>query len=299
MHLRLSEEVAAALESGRPVVALESTVISHGLPHPQNLETAIRLQQIVYEAGAVPATIAIFDGEFHVGPDRERIEFLATHKNIRKASLRDLPVAAAKKLNCSTTVATTAFAAHEAGIKVFATGGIGGVHRGDLYDVSADLVTLSRTPMIVVCSGPKIVLDLPATREWLETFGITVLGWKCDEMPAFYSRNSGLPVDERVESASDVVGVAFARDRLGLQTAILVAVPVPEDSAIDGAELEAVLERSLQAASNQSIVGKEITPFLLAELAKLTGDRTLKSNIALLENNARVAAEIAYGILTT
>jgi len=293
MQLRLSDEVAAALESGKPVVALESTVISHGLPHPQNLETANRLEQIVRNAGVTPATIAIFEGEFHIGLSKDKIEFLASDPNIRKASLPDLPIAAARKLNCATTVATTAFAAEKAGIRVFATGGIGGVHRGNAYDVSADLVALSRTPIVVVCSGPKIVLDLPATREWIETFGIPVLGWQCDDMPAFYSLSSGLSVDERVESPTDVVALATARDKLGMTNAILVTVPIPEGSALDGSELETVLCESLQSASKQGISGKAITPFLLAELARRTGDRTLRSNVALLENNARVAAELA------
>ena len=293
MHLRLSEEVAAALENGKPVVALESTVISHGLPHPQNLDTALRLEQIVRNGGCIPATIAIFDGEFYVGLDREKIEFLANEKDIRKASLRDLAIAAAKKLNCATTVAATAFAAEKAGITIFATGGIGGVHRGNAHDVSADLVALSKTSISVVCSGPKIVLDVPATREWLETFGVPVLGWMCDEMPAFYSRSSGLVVDERVESALDVVAILAARDRLGLTNAVLITVPVPQDAAIDASELETVLTESLKAASQQGVTGKAITPFLLSELAQRTGDRTLRSNVALLENNARVAAEIA------
>src|SRR6187399_168727 len=196
MKIDLSGEVADAIRDSRPVVALESTVISHGLPYPQNLETALKLESIIRDAGAMPATIAVFDGTFCVGTDRGQIERLATEKNIRKISRRDLPLAAAKGLTCATTVATTAFIAHRAGIRVFATGGIGGVHRGYDRDVSADLPELVRTPITVVCSGAKIVLDLPATREWLETFGVTVLGWQCDELPAFYSRASGLAVDE-------------------------------------------------------------------------------------------------------
>src|SRR3954462_4073687 len=221
MHLRLNDEVAAALEHKKPVVALESTVIAHGLPYPKNLETANRLEEIVRAAGAVPATIAVFDGEFCIGLDTQQIEFLATDKNVRKISRRDLAIAAAKRLTCATTVATTSFIANKAGIKVFATGGIGGVHRGFSSDVSADLVELARTPVVVVCSGPKIVLDLPATREWLETFGGTVLGWQCDEMPAFYSRSSGLYVDERVETADEVAEITKARDSLGLSNAIV------------------------------------------------------------------------------
>src|SRR5205807_1435143 len=204
MNINYSGEVSDAIRENKAVVALESTVIAHGLPFPQNVETALKLEAIVRENGAAPATIAVFDGEFHAGLNQRQIEKLATDKNIRKISRRDLAVAIAKKLNCATTVATTAFIAHRAGIKVFATGGIGGVHRGSAGDISADLPELARTPIMVVCSGAKIVLDLPRTREWLETYGICVLGWQCDEMPAFYSRSSGLSVDERVETANEV-----------------------------------------------------------------------------------------------
>jgi pseudouridine-5'-phosphate glycosidase len=297
MHLRLNDEVAAALEHKRPVVALESTVIAHGLPYPKNLETAKRLEEIVRAAGAVPATIAVFDGEFCIGLDSRQIEFLATDKNVRKISRRDLAIAAAKRLTCATTVATTSFIANKAGIKVFATGGIGGVHRGFSSDVSADLVELARTPVVVVCSGPKIVLDLPATREWLETFGVTVLGWQCDEMPAFYSRSSGLHVDERVETVDEVAEITKARDSLGLSNAIVVTVPVSEASALDARELETILNESVKLASEQKITGKNVTPFLLEELSKRTSGRTLETNIALLENNARVAADIANAMI--
>lgn len=293
MKLTFNKEVREALDNGGPVVALESTVIAHGLPYPQNVETALKLEQIVRKNGAVPATIAVFDGEFHAGLNQEQIEFLATEKNIRKISRRDLPVAAARKLNCATTVATTSFIAHAAGIKVFATGGIGGVHRGDGWDVSADLPELAGTPIVIVCSGAKIVLDLPATREWLETHGITVLGWQCGEMPAFYSRKSGLEVDETVETAGEAAEIAVSRDRLGLKSAVLVTVPVPPEFEIAHDELENILARSLRLAGEMKVTGKEITPFLLSEMSKESGGRTLAANIALLENNARVAAEIA------
>ena len=297
MQLNFSNEVASALQSRKPVVALESTVIAQGLPYPQNFDTAIKLEQIVREADVTPATIAVFDGKFCVGLDRAQIERLATDNAIRKISRRDLAIAAAKKLTCATTGATTAFIAHRAGIKVFATGGIGGVHRGFSADVSADLVELSQTPIVVVCSGAKIVLDLPATREWLETYGITVLGWQCDEMPAFYSRSSGLAVDERVETADEVAAIAAARDELQLAGAVLVTVPVPREFEIDRTELENILDESLETAEKNSIRGKEITPFLLSEMSRRSDGRTLVSNIALLENNARVAAEIARTII--
>ena len=296
MELKLSDEVASAFRDGLPVVALESTVIAHGLPYPQNLETAQKLEAIVRENGAVPATIAVFGGEFCIGSNRRQIEQLATRGDIRKISRRDLPVAVAKRLDCATTVATTAFLAHMAGIKVFATGGIGGVHRGMANDVSADLPELSRTPIIVVCSGAKIVLDLPATREWLETSGVTVLGWQCDEMPAFYSRSSGLDVDERVGTADEVAAIAIERDTIGLTNAILVTVPVPTVFEIDREDIESILSDALNAATREGITGKDITPFLLARMSEKSGGRTLASNIALLESNARVAAEIAKAL---
>lgn len=296
MNLKISEEVADALENKKPVVALESTVIAHGLPFPENIETARKLETIVRENGAIPATIAVFDGEFCVGLNGEQIEFLAAGKNIRKISRRDLPVAAAKKMNCATTVATTAFIAHRAGIKVFATGGIGGVHRGFSADVSADLPELAETPVTVVCSGAKIVLDLPATREWLETNGVCVLGWNCDEMPAFYSRKSGLSVDEKIESAEEAVNIIRARDDLKLKNAVLVTVPVPEDFEIESKELEKILSDALESSEKQKIKGKEITPFLLAQMSEKSAGKTLRANIALLENNARIAANIAAAL---
>ena len=296
MKINLNSEVSEALRDNMPVVALESTVIAHGLPFPQNLETALKLESIIRENGGIPATIAVFDGEFCVGLDQIQIERLATDKNIRKISRRDLAVAVAKKLNCATTVATTTFIAHRAGIKVVATGGIGGVHRGFASDVSADLPELAYTPMVVVCSGAKIVLDLPATREWLETNGITVLGWQCDEMPAFYSHSSGLEVDERVETAQEVTEIARARDGLGLKNSILVTVPVPIEFEIARDELERILADSLALASSENISGKAITPFLLGQMSERSNGRTLAANIALLENNARIASEIAKAV---
>ena len=293
MQFNIAEEVAVALTDGQAIVALESTVIAHGLPYPKNLETALELESIVRTAGAVPATIAVFDGEFCIGLSKDQIEKLATGKTIRKISRRDLPIAVANKLTCATTVATTAFIAHRAGIKVFSTGGIGGVHRGFSADVSADLPELAQTPITVVCSGAKIVLDLPQTREWLETHGITVLGWQCDEMPAFYSRSSGLSVDETVATSSDVVSIVKSRDELGLKNAVLVTVPVPSEFEIDRGELEAILADALELANERGIRGKEVTPFLLSQMSERSGGRTLAANIALLENNARVAAGIA------
>ena len=298
MQLKLSTEVSDAIRDRSPVVALESTVIAHGLPYPHNLETAVKLEQIVRENGAVPATIAVFGGEFYIGLDASQIEYLATANNIRKISRRDLPIAVANKLDCATTVATTTFIAHRAGIRVFATGGIGGVHRGFDADVSADLPELAQTPITVVCSGAKIVLDLPRTREWLETNGITVLGWQCDELPAFYSPTSGLAIDERVDTAGEVASVITARDELGLKNSILLTVPIPTEFEIDRSELESILADALELADERGVTGKEITPFLLAQMSERSGGRTLAANIALLENNARVAASVAAAIIS-
>ncbi|MBK8466267.1 MAG: pseudouridine-5'-phosphate glycosidase [Chloracidobacterium sp.] len=296
MEIIYNTEISNAIKEGLPIVALESTVIAHGLPYPQNLETAQKLESIVRENRAVPATVAVLGGKFCVGLDSAQIERLATEKGIRKISRRDLPIAVARKLDCATTVATTAFIARRAGIKVFATGGIGGVHRGFSADVSADLPELAQTPITVVCSGAKIVLDLPATREWLETHGIPVLGWQCDELPAFYSRTSGLPIDERVENAGDVAAIINARDGLKLENAILVTVPVPTEFEIDRTELESILADALKFADEKGIRGKEITPFLLTQMSEKSGGRTLAANIALLKNNARVAAEISKAL---
>lgn len=293
MKINLSDEITDAINSNLSVVALESTVIAHGLPYPQNLETARNVEKIIRDGGAIPATIAVFGGECFVGLDDTQIEKLATDKNIRKISPRDLAIAAAKKLDCATTVATTAFFADRVGIKIFATGGIGGVHRGSAADISADLPALANTSITVVCSGAKIVLDLPATREWLETHGVTVVGWQCDELPAFYSRTSGLPIDERVESAGEVAAIVQARDELDLKTAVLVTVPVPTEFEIERGELEKILTDALDLAEQKNIAGKEITPFLLSQMSQLSDGKTLAANIALLENNARVAAEIS------
>lgn len=296
MKINFNEEVADAIENKKPVVALESTVIAHGLPYPQNLETALKLENAVRENGAIPATIAVFGGEFYVGLNHSQIEFLAGGKNIRKISRRDLPIAVGQKLNCATTVATTTFVANLAGIEVFATGGIGGVHRGFDWDISADLPELANTPITVVCSGAKIVLDLPATREWLETNGVGVLGWNCDELPAFYSRKSGLTIDEKIETADEAAEIIRARDELKLKNAILLTVPVPEEFEIESDELEKILSDALKKADEQNIRGKEITPFLLSQMSEKSKGKTLLANIALLENNARVAAQVAVAL---
>jgi pseudouridine-5'-phosphate glycosidase len=293
MKITFNEELAGALHFERPIVALESTVISHGLPHPRNLDTAMRLEQVVRAGGAIPATIAVFNGEIYAGLTSQQLEQLATDDSVRKLSRRDLPIAVGRKLNGATTVATTSLIAHQAGINVFATGGIGGVHRGYAADVSADLPELARTPIIVVCSGAKAILDLAATREWLETNGIAVLGWKCDKMPAFYSASSAFDVDERVDTPDEVSRIADARRDLGLNSALLVTVPVPAEFEIAADEVESLISDALATANSQGIAGKKLTPFLLNELSQKSGGKTLAANVALLENNARVASEIA------
>jgi pseudouridylate synthase len=291
--LQISSEVESALAANGSIVALESTVIAHGLPRPQNLETASRLEQIVRDGGATPATIAVLSGKLCVGLDQNQSELIGNGEDIKKISTRDLAIAVARGWNGATTVASTLWVAQRAGISVFATGGIGGVHRGSLPDVSADLPELARTPMIVVCSGAKIVLDLPATREWLETHGVTVVGYQCDELPAFYSRLSGLPVDARCDSPAEVSQIFKAQRELQMSSALLVTVPVPAEAEVPAAALKTILEESLAAAEASHISGRELTPFLLARMAERSDGATLRANIALLENNARVAAQIA------
>lgn len=292
----IAPEVTEALDRNRAVVALESTVIAHGLPRPTNFETAQHLEHIVRGGGGVPATIGILCGRVKVGLTTEEVRKLAEEDNIRKVSTRDLPIALAERWDGATTVATTCWIAHRAGIKVFATGGIGGVHRGALPDVSADLPELSRTPIIVVCSGAKIVLDLPATREWLETYGVTVIGYGCDDFPAFYSRSSGLPVDTRVDTPSEVARLFRMHTELRMSSALLVTVPVPEEFEVPQGQLQTALAHALESAERNGISGRDLTPFLLSQMAEHSRGATLRANIALLENNARVAAEIAVAL---
>jgi pseudouridylate synthase len=291
--IKIAAEAKIALDANRPVVALESTVIAHGLPRPQNFETAGALEEIVRTEGAIPATIAVLDSALCVGLSADQRGLIANSADVEKVSTRDLPIAIARRSRGATTVAATMWIAHRAGIQVFATGGIGGVHRGSLPDVSADLPELARTPMIVVCSGAKIVLDLPATREWLETHSVTVVGYNCDEMPAFYSRRSDLPVDVRCDSPQEVVEIFNAQRELGMESALLVTVPVPAEAEVDADLLQHVLDDSLAEAERKRITGRDLTPFLLARMAQQSEGATLRANIALLENNVRVSAQIA------
>ncbi len=296
IKLEMSSPVRAALEQHRPIVALESTLITHGLPRPVNLEVARQLEAVVRDNGAVPATIAILDGQIHAGLEPHELERLANLDDVRKVSRRDLPIVTALGRNGATTVAATMWVAAQAGIKVFATGGIGGVHRGQPFDVSADLPELAQTPVVVVCAGAKAILDLPLTLEWLETHGVPVLGFGTDTFPAFYSRSSGLPVDARCDTAGQAAAVIRAKFELGLEGGILIGVPVPEEYAVANEDIEPAIQQALKMADAEHIRGKAMTPFLLKHVSELTEGESQKANIALLENNARAAAQIAKAL---
>jgi pseudouridine-5'-phosphate glycosidase len=289
----LSPEVARALRNGAPVVALESTVITHGLPHPENLTLAQDMHTEVRKENAAPATVAVLDGRVHIGLEPEQLEQIAALPQARKISSRDLATAIAKKLSGGTTVAGTLLAAHKAGLRVFATGGIGGVHRESHFDVSADLGQLAKTPMVVVCAGAKAILDLPATVEYLETLGVPVLGYETDEFPAFYSRESGLPVSARADSPEEVAAIAKAHWDLNRRSAILVCAPLPESAAIPAESIGAFIRQASEEAQAQAINGQALTPFLLARIAELSEGKSLQANLALLKNNARIAAQIS------
>lgn len=279
-----------------PQVALESTVISHGLPYPHNLALAQAMEQIIRAKGATPRTIAIIGGELVAGVDEAQLLHLATGTHIRKVSRRDLPIVVARRQDGATTVATTMWIAQRFGIEVFATGGIGGVHRGDGTDISADLQELAQTPVMVVCAGAKAILNLPATLEYLETYGVTVVGWGTDEFPAFYSRSSGLPVDVRCDTAQEVADIWRAKRTLGLPGGLLVAVPIPAAQEIPAHEIEPVIAQAVAEAEAQGVRSAQVTPFLLTRLAELSGEHSLRANLALLKNNASVAAEIAVAL---
>lgn len=298
-YLDVSPAVASALADGRPVVALESTIISHGMPYPKNVETALRVEEAVRECGAVPATIAILGGRLKAGLSAEEIEYLGrTGPGVAKVSRRDLPVIVARRADGATTVATTMLIAHMAGIRVFATGGIGGVHRGaeTTMDISADLEELGQTPVMVVCAGAKAILDLGLTLEYLETKGVPVVGFGTEELPAFYARESGLAVDARADSPEELAAMFAAQRGTGLRNGMLVTNPIPAEYAMDKAVIDAAIERALAEAKTQGIHGKETTPFLLARVAELTGGESLESNIQLVLNNARVAAKTAAAL---
>jgi pseudouridine-5'-phosphate glycosidase len=297
-HFHFRPEVQAAIQENKPVVALESTVITHGLPYPDNVKTAVSMETAVRAGGAVPATIAVIQGKVHIGLTPEQIEYLGQQagKDVRKCSRKDLPLAIANGEDGATTVAGTMILADLASIELFATGGIGGVHRGHPFDVSADLAELGRTPVTVVSSGAKSILDLPATREVLETHGVTIIGYGVNEMPAFFSRHSGLAVDARLDSPEAVARMILARRQLNLQSGTLVTVPVPAEAAGDPEEMEAAIVQATQEADEQGIHGPDSTPWLLSRVVELTQGRSMQANTALLQNNGQVAATIATAL---
>jgi pseudouridine-5'-phosphate glycosidase len=295
-YLDISPDVAQALDRGRAVVALESTVIAHGLPRPMNLEIAQRCEVVIREAGAVPATVGVIHGRIVVGLTDDQLIMLAMGEGVRKVSRRDFPVVIVQREYGATTVSGTMIAAHLAGIRVFATGGIGGVHRGDADDVSADLPEIAGTPVAVVCAGAKSILDLPRTLEYLETAGVPVIGYQTDAFPAFYATSSGLPVDARAESPQEIADILRVKWDLGLEGGVVIAVPPPAALALDSQEMETAVQAALIEADQQGIRGKALTPFLLGRVSALTLGRSLAVNAALLEQNAHVAALIAIAL---
>ncbi|MFN2138259.1 MAG: pseudouridine-5'-phosphate glycosidase [Candidatus Promineifilaceae bacterium] len=299
LSLDFRPEIGDALEAGEAVVALESTVITHGLPYPQNVETALLMEAAVRAGGAIPATIGILGGQIVVGLSEAQMAYLGDRpheESARKCSRRDLPLVIAAGEDGSTTVAGTMIIAHLAGIEVFATGGIGGVHRDHPFDVSADLIELGRTPVAVVCSGAKSILDLPATLEVLETQGVTVLGYGSSELPAFFARSSSLPVDRRVDTPGDVAQIMAARRALAYESGMLVTVPAPEADAMPFAEAEEAIAQATREADEQGIHGPASTPWLLRRVVELTHGRSLRANVSLLRNNGFVAAQIAAAV---
>ena len=298
-YLSISPEVQAALQAGQPVVALESTIISHGMPYPQNVETALRVEQTIRENGAVPATIAIIGGQLKAGCTPEEIEYLGRKgQEVIKASRRDLPVLIARKEDGATTVTTTMIIAAMAGIKVFATGGIGGVHRHaqQTFDISADLEELAQTPVMVICAGAKSILDLGLTLEYLETKGVPVIGFGTDELPAFYTRHSGFNVDYRIDTPEELAATFKAKLDCGLKGGMLVTNPIPEEYSMPKEVIDCAIEHALQDMEAAGVHGKQCTPFLLAKVKDLTGGDSLAANIQLVLNNARLAAQTAKAL---
>lgn len=294
-YLEINPKVKDALDSGKPAVALESTIISHGMPYPQNVETALNVEKIVKENGAVPATIAILGGKLKVGLTPDEIEYLGKAKNVIKTSRRDIPFIVSKGLDGATTVASTMIIAAMAGIKVFATGGIGGVHRGapHTFDISADLQELAKTNVAVVCAGAKSILDIGLTLEYLETYGVPVIGYRTEEMPAFYTVKSGFKVDYRLDTPQEIASALNCKWSLGLNGGAIIANPIPDEYSMDYDTINATINSAVQEAENKGIKGKEITPFLLSRIKDLTHGESLNSNIHLVYNNAKLAAQIA------
>lgn len=298
-YLDISPEVQQALDEGKPVVALESTIISHGMPYPQNKETALKVEQIIRDNGAVPATIAVIGGRLRAGLTPEEIDYLGKKgHDVAKASRRDLAVLCARGMDGATTVTTTMMIAHMAGIEVFATGGIGGVHRGaeTTMDISADLEELANTPVMVICAGAKSILDLGLTLEFLETRGVPVLGYQTEELPAFYTRHSGFSVDYRVDTPEELAKIFHTKREMGIKGGVLVGNPIPEEYSMDKATIDAAIDQAIAEAEEQGIHGKETTPFLLAKVSELTGGDSLESNIQLVFNNVALGAKTAVAL---
>ncbi|PNR96273.1 pseudouridine-5'-phosphate glycosidase [Petrotoga sp. 9PWA.NaAc.5.4] len=294
-YLEVKDEVFQALEQKKPIVALESTIISHGMPYPENITVAKNVENIIRSKGATPATIAIINGKIKVGLTEEELEFMGSSKDVLKASRMDLPVIIAKRLNAATTVAATMIISNLADIRVFVTGGIGGVHRKaqQTFDISADLQELAKTNIAVVCAGPKAILDLELTKEYLETFGVPLIGYQTDEIPSFYSRRSGIKVPYRIDSAKEAGLIMKAKWDLGLQGGILIANPIPEKYSMDKETINKIVDQAINEAEDKGIKGKELTPFLLSKIKELTKGESLEANIELILNNAIVGAEIA------
>ena len=297
-YLDVNPEVEKALDEGRPVVALESTIIAHGMPYPKNVETALAVEEVIRKNGAVPATIGILGGRIKIGLTKEEIEYMAHAENVLKVSRRDLPYVIARKLDGATTVAGTMIAAHMAGIKLFVTGGIGGVHRGagESFDISADLEELKMTDVTVVCAGAKAILDIPATLEYLETAGVPVIAYGTDEIPAFYSRSSGEKANCRLDTPEEIGALISMKEELGLKGGILVTCPIPEADQIPADEINGVIDEAIREAEEQGVKGKDITPFLLSRVKDLTEGRSLEANIKLVLNNADIGSKIACNI---
>lgn len=297
-YLDVNPEVAKALEEGHPVVALESTIIAHGMPYPKNVETAIAVEEVIRKNGAVPATIGILGGRIKIGLTKEEIEYMAHASNVLKVSRRDLPLVISKKMDGATTVAGTMIAAHMAGIKIFVTGGIGGVHRGagESFDISADLEELKMTDVTVVCAGAKAILDIPATLEYLETSGVPVITYGTDEIPAFYSRKSGEKANCRLDTPEEIGELISMKSELGLKGGVLVTCPIPEEDEIPAEEIGEVIDQAIKEAEEKGIKGKESTPFLLSKVKDLTEGRSLEANIKLVLNNADIGSKIACNI---
>ncbi|MEN7550577.1 pseudouridine-5'-phosphate glycosidase [Rapidithrix thailandica] len=297
-YLTLSEEVETALNEGYPVVALESTIIAHGMPYPDNVQTALNVEQIIREEGAIPATIAIINGQLIVGLNKEQLEWVAQAPEVIKVSRRDLPWIVAQKKHGATTVASTMIIAEMAGIQVFVTGGIGGVHRGatETLDISADLTELARTNVAVVSAGAKSILDLALTLEYLETWGVPVIGYQTEEFPAFYTRNSGLPVDYQVNSLAELASLIQTKWELGLKGGVVVANPIPEEYQLDPALIQQVIEAALQEARQLGVKGKLLTPFLLDKIKQITHGKSLEANVNLVYNNAKIGAGLAVNM---